>query len=310
MDMSIGQMARLTGLPVKTVRYYSDIGLTPEAERSPSGYRRYDQAALARLELVRTLRDLGFDLATIRQVLERRAGLAEVASAHADAIDLHIRQLTLRRTLLRAIARRDSRPEEVHRMTAFARTSADEAGRIMEEFIASVFAGRPDDPFAARMRGALPQLPEEPSDAQIDAWVELSGMVGDPDYRARVRRMVTEGARQRAASGISDTDQATQRAGRAVAELAGAAMAAGVGPEEEDADSAVDELVGLFAAAAGRSDDDDDAYRTELLEQIEMFSDRRVERYWQLIGIINGWPPVPSLMPAYEWFAGALRARL
>ncbi|HVS42964.1 MAG TPA: MerR family DNA-binding transcriptional regulator, partial [Candidatus Dormibacteraeota bacterium] len=34
MDISIGELARLTGLPVKTVRYYSDIGLAPEAERS------------------------------------------------------------------------------------------------------------------------------------------------------------------------------------------------------------------------------------------------------------------------------------
>jgi DNA-binding transcriptional MerR regulator len=305
MDISIGQMARLTGLPVKTVRYYSDIGLTPEADRSPSGYRRYDQAGLARIELVRTLRDLGLDLATIRRVLERQAGLAEVASAHADAIDLHIRQLKLRRALLRAIARRDSRPEEVQRMSAFARTSADEAGRIMEDFIASVFAEHPDDPFAARMRGALPELPEEPSDAQIDAWVELAGLVGDPGFRARVRQMVTEGARLRA-SGISHTDEPTQRAGQAVVERGGAALAAGVAPESAEAAAIVDELVGLFAAAAHRSDDP--AYRAELVRWLVTFSDQRVERYWQLIGVINGWPQVPSLTPTYEWFVAALRA--
>jgi DNA-binding transcriptional MerR regulator len=306
MDISIGQMARLTGLPVKTVRYYSDIGLTPEADRSPSGYRRYDQAGLARIELVRTLRDLGLDLATIRRVLERQAGLAEVASAHADAIDLHIRQLKLRRALLRAIARRDSRPEEVQRMSAFARTSADEAGRIMEDFIASVFAEHPDDPFAARMRGALPELPEEPSDAQIDAWVELAGLVGDPGFRARVRQMVTEGARLRATSGISHTDEPTQRAGQAVVERGGAALAGGVAPGSAEAAAIVDELVGLFAAAAHRSDDS--AYRAELAYQLETFSDQRVERYWQLIGVINGWPQRLSLTPTYEWFVAALRA--
>jgi DNA-binding transcriptional MerR regulator len=305
MDISIGQMARLTGLPVKTVRYYSDIGLAPEAERSPSGYRRYDQAGLARLELVRTLRDLGFDLATIRQVLDRQAGLAEVARAHADAIDLHIRQLTLRRTLLRAIARRDSRPEEVHRMTALARTSADEAGRIMEEFIASVFADHPDDPFAAVMRSGLPTLPEDPSDAQIDAWVELAGLVGDPDFRTRVRRMVTEGARLRASSGADHNDEPTQRAGRAVVERAGAALAAGVAPESAEAAAIVDELVGLFATAAHTSDDA--AYRAELAWRLETFGDPRVERYWNLIGVINGWPQGPSLTPAYEWFVAALR---
>ncbi|HEX6491898.1 MAG TPA: MerR family transcriptional regulator [Candidatus Dormibacteraeota bacterium] len=307
MDISIGELARLTGLPVKTVRYWSDIGLTPEADRSEGGYRRYDEAGLARVELVRTLRDLGLDIATIRRVLERQAGLAEVARAHADATDLHIRRLTLRRSLLRAIARRGARPEEVHRMTAFARTSADEAGRIMEEFIASVFAGHPDDPFAARMRGALPELPAEPSDAQIDAWVELAGLVGDPDFRARVREMVDEGARTRAERGLSDTDEATRRAGQAVVERAGAALAAGTGPESQEATPIVDEVVGLFAVAAGRTDDP--AYRAELVRTLETFTDERVERYWALIGVINGWPQRPSLTPAHRWFTQALRAR-
>jgi len=57
MELSIGELAHLTGLPVKTIRYYSDIGLVPEARRTDAGYRRYDDAGLARLELVRTLRD-------------------------------------------------------------------------------------------------------------------------------------------------------------------------------------------------------------------------------------------------------------
>jgi hypothetical protein len=33
-----------------------------------------------------------------------------------------------------------------------------------------------------------------------------------------------------------------------------------------------------------------------------------VEQYWQLIGVINGWPVAPSLVPLYEWFPVALRA--
>lgn len=307
MDISIGELARLTGLSVKTVRYWSDIGLAPEAERSASGYRRYDEAGLARVELVRTLRDLGFEIRTIRRVLERQADLAEVAAAHADAIDLHIRQLTLRRALLRAIARRRSRSEEVQRMTAFARTSADESGRIMEEFLASVFADHPDDPFAARMRAALPTLPEDPGDAQIDAWIELSSLVGDAGFRARVRAMVDEGARVRSERGISDSDEATQAAGRAVVERAGAALAAGIAPDSVEAGPIVDDLVGLFAVAAHR--DDDATYRAELIRLLEVFTEPRVERYWQLIGVINGWPQRPSLTPVYEWFIAGLRAR-
>src|SRR3954464_3284615 len=106
--MNIGELSRLTGLPVKTIRYYSDVGLVPETERSRAGYRRYDHGSIVRLEFVRTRRELGLDLATIRQVLERGADLREVAAAHAEALGAQIRVLRLRRAALRAVADRGS----------------------------------------------------------------------------------------------------------------------------------------------------------------------------------------------------------
>ena len=177
----------------------------------------------------------------------------------------------------------------------------------MEEFLGAVFADRPDDPFLSWMRTTLPALSERPSDAQIDAWIELAGLVQDSDFRARVTEMAAEGARLRAASGLSDTDGATQRAGQAVVEREGSAVAAGVDPRSDEAATIVADLVRLFAAAANRSDNA--SYRAELMQQLVMFSDRRVERYWQLVGIINGWSETPSLIPAYEWLVAALRAR-
>lgn len=42
MDLSIGELSRLPGVPVKTIRYYSDIGLVPGSGRTDAGYRRYD----------------------------------------------------------------------------------------------------------------------------------------------------------------------------------------------------------------------------------------------------------------------------
>jgi DNA-binding transcriptional MerR regulator len=305
MELSIGELAQLTGLPVKTIRYYSDIGLVPEARRTGAGYRRYDGAGLARLELVRTLRDLGIDLAAIRRVADRHVTLDEVAGAHADAIDLHIRQLTLRRAMLRALVRKDSRPEEVPRMTAFARASADEADRIMEDFLAAVFADREDDPFAERMRAGMPMLPSEPSDAQVDAWIELAGLVSDPSFRERVRSMVVEGARMRATP-AGEPDEAAQEAGRMVTEQARRAAERGVTADSAEGAAIVGELVSRFTAASGRKDEA--AYRAELADQLATFSDRRVERYWQLIGRINGWPEQPSHVPAYEWFIAGLRA--
>jgi DNA-binding transcriptional MerR regulator len=305
-DLSIGQLAQLTGLSVRTIRYYSDAGLVPEARRTDAGYRRYDAAGLARLELVRALRDLGIDLTSIRRVADRQVTLEEVVGAHADAMDVHIHQLTLRRAVLRALARNGARPEEVQRMTAFANASAHEADRIMEEFLAAVFADHDGDPFAERMRAALPMLPAEPSDTQIDAWIELASLVGDPAFRQRVRDMVVEGRRQRPPAGAQEVEAANRSAGQAVVDRGSDAIRLGIDPGSPEGAVIVTELVHGFSAGSGGQDSA--AHRAALADRLAQFSDRRVERYWQLIGTINGWPAQPSMVPPYEWFISGLRA--
>src|SRR3712207_281812 len=76
---SIGQLARTTGLPVRTVRFWSDLGLVPPAGRTSGNYRMFDAEAAARLDLVRTLRELGIDLDTVGQVLREQITVADVA---------------------------------------------------------------------------------------------------------------------------------------------------------------------------------------------------------------------------------------
>ena len=76
----IGALARRTGLSVRTIRFWSDNGLVPPAGRSAAGHRLYDAAAMARLELVATLRQLGVGLDAIRGVLEQKTTIAQVAS--------------------------------------------------------------------------------------------------------------------------------------------------------------------------------------------------------------------------------------
>ncbi|MFI6124920.1 MerR family transcriptional regulator [Streptomyces sp. NPDC051064] len=90
---SIGELARRTGLTVKTIRFYSDRGIVTPTDRSPAGYRLYAVDAVARLDLVRTLRDLGLGLPTIRKVMDREISLPEVAAAHAEALAVQIRTL-------------------------------------------------------------------------------------------------------------------------------------------------------------------------------------------------------------------------
>ncbi len=54
--MTIGQLAARTGLSVRTLRFYADAGVLPEAGRTESGYRLFGPDAVARARLVRTLR--------------------------------------------------------------------------------------------------------------------------------------------------------------------------------------------------------------------------------------------------------------
>ena len=83
--LSIGELARRAGLPVRTIRFWSDAGVLPPAVRTVGGRRLYDAACVARLELVVTLRELGLGLADVRRALDGQAGIAEVAAVHLEA---------------------------------------------------------------------------------------------------------------------------------------------------------------------------------------------------------------------------------
>jgi MerR family transcriptional regulator, mercuric resistance operon regulatory protein len=67
--LGIGDVARLGGCTVDTVRYYERIGLLPKPERSEGGQRRYGEKSLRQLLFIRRLRDLGFRLDQIENLL-------------------------------------------------------------------------------------------------------------------------------------------------------------------------------------------------------------------------------------------------
>jgi MerR family transcriptional regulator, copper efflux regulator len=67
--MRIGEVGGKADLSAKTIRYYEDIGILPEPERTASGYRDYDESALERLGFIKAAQAVGFTLGEIREVL-------------------------------------------------------------------------------------------------------------------------------------------------------------------------------------------------------------------------------------------------
>jgi DNA-binding transcriptional MerR regulator len=305
---TIGEVARRTELSVRTVRFYADTGLIPTRERSGSGHRMFDADAVARLHLVRTLRTFDIDLVTIGQVLDRRAELTDVAALHAAAIDLQIRTLRLRRAVLLAVADHPDPAGAITTMTELTRMSEEDRRCRIDDFWDEVCADLDLNPEAERrMRAARPDLPDDPTPEQVEAWVELSGLIEDAAFRARVREMTHYHSQQRREAG-DPMNVPTDRIGEAVAaavERARSAVAEGIEPASERGAAVLDEILPAFGHVPGS---DEPGFRGALAERLAVRTDERGERYWQLMEIINGQPPTPPTTPAMRWIVAALHA--
>jgi DNA-binding transcriptional MerR regulator len=295
-SMMIGELAAKTGLSVRTLRFYADAGVLPVAGRTDSGYRRFRHEAVARARLVRTLRELGVGLDDIKRVLSAEASLVDVAAEHARALEAQIAVLRLQRAVLRAFVVSND-PEELERMTDLTNLTTEERRHIVDVYLDAVF-GDDTGAVADKMRMGIPELPEEPTPEQVAAWVELAQLLRDPDFVAVSRRMA-----ERARADGPDPDLAWMEVAKAVGELAGSASRAGVDPRSSEGRTIVERLEVLGATPP------EDRCRTA--ERIEAFTDRRVGRYWTLVGIVNGWAPSQApadIVDAWEWYAQALRA--
>ncbi len=104
--MNIGDVADMSGLPAKTIRYYEDIGLV-EPLRSANGYRSFRQSDVHKLAFLGRARALGFTIEDCRSLLKlyavtdrASAVVTQIAEEHLDRIDRKIAELTEMRATL------------------------------------------------------------------------------------------------------------------------------------------------------------------------------------------------------------------
>lgn len=98
--INIGEAAKLTGLSVKSIRYYHDIGLVC-AERGHNGYRYYRDAQVDELHFLHHCRELGFSLEDCRALLNLKSDtgrcaedVKRIANVHLAEINRRIEQLS------------------------------------------------------------------------------------------------------------------------------------------------------------------------------------------------------------------------
>ena len=113
--LSIGQVAKASGVAAKTIRYYEQIGVLPAPSPATSGYRLYDQSGVERLRLIRRARSLGLPLQQLKTLMgalnggPRRAlrpQLRALVRGQLDTVKDRIAELELLRQQLEQVFRR------------------------------------------------------------------------------------------------------------------------------------------------------------------------------------------------------------
>ncbi|CAA9463098.1 MAG: Transcriptional regulator, MerR family [uncultured Rubrobacteraceae bacterium] len=254
---SIGELARRSGVPVKTIRYYSDVGVLPPSGVTEAGYRMYSEADRARLELIRTLRAAGFRLSDIAAMLEGKSETPDALRLQLETVDLQLRNLRRRRRLIKsaledneAVAKQ-SYPDRVH---ALGLLEAREREAFLAEHLEKGLEGTLVDPEAKAgfWRAIVSGMPEELDDAQLAAWTELAKLASDESFVEALR----EQTKPISESAEGDFDPSGWNGAIAAAfEEAKRAVREGSPPTGESGQRAIREWIGASAWAVGRQDD-------------------------------------------------------
>ena len=123
--LQIGDVAERTGLSLRTIRHYEEVGLLPESERTPGGFRLYTDEAVERLLVIKRMKPLDFSLEEMRDLLDLRDRLASPRLSATTRAALRERLATYRALVEHQLA---GLRERVDSAQAF----ADQLGRELD----------------------------------------------------------------------------------------------------------------------------------------------------------------------------------
>lgn len=292
---SIGELAEQAGVTVKTVRFYSDRGLLPEAGRSGGGHRRYGPDAIDRLRLIRSLRTLDLPVPEVSRVLDREDALEDVIAGQLRELGSQLTVLRWREAALQLL--QDCSPEErADRLRLIGGMTTPPSTAALARFWRRWLPPRlPAQVAAAVVDQAVPQPPDDPTPAQVLAFARLHAFVSRP-CRADER---SQPEAHRATKGYRP---AVLYEGLVEAfALAEVPMRAQRSPHDGEA---LDCFVAAYARSLGARDTADFRRRLSGL----LAADPRIDRYWQLVAELKG-PSEPTPGAAHDWLCAALDAQ-
>jgi DNA-binding transcriptional MerR regulator len=295
---SIGQVAKLSSLPVQTIRYYSDIGVLPPSHVTEAGYRMYDSADVARLELIRTLRSLEFDLETIGKLLKGELTASKAVELHLQVLELQFQSLKRQRTLLKVVQKKGkSVPlSYLNRMQALLKLTRLEREDFLAKQLERGFQGAPRD--EKIWQAAVLDLPEEMNEAQLEAWLELAELVSDESFISILTR-------QRESYERVTGGKPAQVNFQNIFDKAIKAMEKGQTYQDKVGQHLVELWINANAKLMRRKANP--SFAKFLLEYYEQNSDPRMERYWHLIAVLKNWSGKSPQAEAVKWLLEGLR---
>lgn len=298
---TIGQVSRLSGVPVKRLRFYADEKLLPPAGRTESGYRLFSDEDLVRVGLIRAFREAGFGLDAIRRILARNLPLAEALKLRLAEVEAQIEaQRRVAATLRAALASPSPSHDDLRRIWTMTSLSQAERRAVIECFFGEVSADPQINPKWTKQMVKLstPELPDEPTPEQIDAWIELSRMVSDPAFIETMR------ANARDSKGHSMNAERFNSLYGDIKARAREAMAQGVEPDSKAGRVFGEEFLTIWAVSTGQ--EPDAAYRARMKRKhFEHLPNTR--RYWDLVQILRSHAGGGTPEPEGLWIDRAMK---
>ncbi|MFE6159240.1 MerR family transcriptional regulator [Streptomyces sp. NPDC056486] len=289
---SIGELAEHAGVSVKTIRFYSDRGLLPEAARSAGGHRRYGPEALDRLRLIRSLRTLDLPVPDVGRVLDEEDALEDIIAGQLRALGSQLAALRWREAALHLL-RDCTAKERAERLRLVGTVAAPPSTEALARFWRRWLPPRlPARLVSSILEQAVPQPPEDPDPAQVLAFARLHAFVSRPctgNDRGQPAAHRPEAGYRPAVlyDGLSEAYA-----------LAAPALRAEWPPDGCDA---LDCFVAAYARSRGARDTP--VFRQRLGGVLA--ADPRVDHYWQLVAELAD-PAYPTPGAAHDWLLAAL----